>query len=94
MPTLLIQFYMLKQELDGAKSDPNKTINKLKQENGETMRLCIFLRKTTIVVVHFAQASPWLFIISITKNFGILCTFFSNAGQGLKLLIYHPKKLE
>jgi hypothetical protein len=41
-----------------------------KQENGRTVRFCPSLWKTTTVYVYyFAHASPWLFIISITKPF-------------------------
>jgi hypothetical protein len=36
-------------------------------ENGRTMRLCPFLWKTTIVIVHFAHTSSWLFTIPITN---------------------------
>ena len=53
----------------------------------------ILLWKTTIVDVHFAHASPWLSTIPITKPSCISCTFFSNLGQGLKLLVYHPKNI-
>ena len=61
----------------------------LQQENGRTVRLCPLLWKTIIIVVHFAHANPWLF--TIPNLSWILCTFFSNAGQGFW---YHPKFLE
>ena len=61
----------------------------VEQENNRTVKLCPLLWKTTIIAVHFAHANPWLFTISNLS--WILCTFFSNTGQGLKLLIYHPK---
>ena len=39
------------------------------QENGRTVRFCLLLRKTTILDVHFAHASSWLFTIPISKPF-------------------------
>ena len=39
----------------------------LKQENGRIVRLCPSLWKTTTVFIYVAHASPWLFIIFITK---------------------------
>ena len=70
----------------------NEISIELQQENGRTMRLCPLLWKTTIVALHFAHANPWL--LTIPNLSWILCTFFSNAGQGLKLLIYHLKILK
>ena len=61
---------------------------KAQQENGRTVRLCPLLQKTATVAAHFAHANPWLFTIP-TLSWS-LCTFFSNVGQGLKLLVYHP----
>ena len=64
------------------------------QENGRTVRLCPSLGKTTTVVVYFAHASPWLSYYIYTKLLLDFVHLFSNAGQGLKLLIYHPKILK
>ena len=42
----------------------------LKRENGRTARVLSFLTKDyNYSCVHFARASPWLFIIPITKPF-------------------------
>ena len=44
-------------------------LRNVQQENNKIVRLCPFLWTTTIVVVHFARVSPWLFTIHVTKPF-------------------------
>lgn len=52
------------------------------------VRLCLLLWEITTIVVHLARVNPWLFIILLTIFLLNFCVyFFSNAGQGFKLLV-------
>ena len=63
------------------------------QENGGTMRLYPLLWKVTIIVVHFAHASPWLFIIPITKSFLDFVHILSKCGSRTEATYSSPEVL-
>ena len=72
-------------------SPPNTRTEEGKQENGRTVRLCPLLWKITIVVVHFAHANPWLFIIPITKPFLNFVDFLLKCGSRTEATHLSPK---